>query len=103
MARVRCDPHWINRGGAAIVAIQAVAALGEYQRRRRLATLRLSLDASDVAATHGVTQREVADSLDAEIEKSERRAFFTVLLLAAMGEVLHGFGDLLFHALEMIR
>ena len=102
VAHVRCDPHWVNRGGAAIVSIQAVAAVGEAHRRRRLADLRVSLDTNDVAGAHGVTLHEVAHALDAEIEKSERRALLTVLILAATGEVLHGFGDLFFDAFQRL-
>lgn len=103
MAHVHSDPHWVNRGGAAIVSIQAVAVLGEARRRRRLANLRVSVDTNDVAAAHGVARHKIAHSLDSEIDRSERRAFFTVLILAATGEVLHGFGDLLFHALQQLR
>ena len=99
MAKWRCDPHWLNRGGATIVAIQAIATVGEFRRRRRLNDLRGSTTESDIPAASGITYRAFCEELNGEIDRSERRAFATVLLLAAIGEIIHGFGDLLFEAL----
>jgi hypothetical protein len=96
LARWRCDPHWLNRGGAAIVAIQVIATIGEFRRRRRLSNLRASITASDMPAGSAISYQDFCHGLNVEIDRSERRAFATVLLLAAAGEILHGFGDLLF-------
>jgi hypothetical protein len=97
-----CDPHWMNRSGAAVVVIQVVGGMAEFSRRRRLEQLRLS------AGTGGPRHSKIAQKrigthiekihtfIDEEIGKSEFHAVAIVLCLAAVGEFFHGFGDLVF-------
>jgi len=93
----RCEPHWVNRGGAAIVAIQAIAAIAEYARRERLRSLRLEEIVTwetELGSETETSRRAITSLLQSEIGKSERQALGIVLGLAAVGEILHGFGDL---------
>lgn len=96
--------HWMNRAGAAVVVLQVLAVIGEYLRRSRLRQIQPYLiRARDKngnqrrESSHDETRRRVY--VQEEIERSERQALVIVLLLAAAGEVLHGFGDLLFEML----
>lgn len=106
LARRLADPHWVNRAGAAVVAMQGVAAAVEFARRKRLHELshwfaadRRSVGSNDYRSTTSNNEArvsiEVERYLEAEVSKSERRAFTTVVCLAVVGEVLHGFGDLI--------
>jgi hypothetical protein len=96
------DPHWINRAGAGIVALQAVAAFGEFVRRSRLRRIERALTEAR-EKPRSILRRESRVADDAamrtfvreEIEQSELQALLIVLSLAAFGEGLHGFGDLL--------
>ena len=93
--------HWMNRAGAAVVVLQIVAVIGEFLRRTRLRNLESFLIQSiDKSARRREATPYAEDHRRAfvrdEIEKSERQALVIVLLLAVVGEVLHGFGDLLF-------
>jgi hypothetical protein len=96
------DPHWMNRSGAAVVAIQAVAGLAEYARRRRLGRLERSTAPAReaharTAGEHGTSLEEKKlHFLEEEVAKSEFQALAIVLSLAAVGEIVHGFGDLFF-------
>jgi hypothetical protein len=103
LAREHCDPHWMNRSGAAVVIFQGVAGIAEFARRRRLERVRLSL-----REDYGRRLKEVSRAkrdlvreafLDKEIQRSEFHAIAIVLGLAAVGEFFHGFGDLVFQLL----
>jgi len=106
MAITNHDAHWVNRGGAAIVALQGIAAVIEFGRRRRLqeviATLAREIDSVDLQS--GTSDRDhqlrtkKSHILAAEAERAERTTFDVVVGLAVLGELLHGFGDLLLHA-----
>lgn len=84
------DPHWMNRAGAGVVAVQLVAARIEFSRRRRLGVL--------ADRMNGALDEDERQLLASEVARSESQAFAVVVSLAAIGELLHGFGDLLFEA-----
>jgi hypothetical protein len=86
IAHVRCDPHWMNRAGAAVVALQALVAGVEFTRRQRLQSLEAD----------GATPSKNSAFLRDEIERAEAQALTLVLVLAFVGELIHGFGDILF-------
>lgn len=84
-------PEWVNRAGAAVVAVQLLAAMIEFSRRRRLRAVAEHLGVGATA--------EEKELLEAEIARSESQAFAVVVSLAVAGELLHGFGDLLFESI----
>jgi len=102
LARRLCDPHWMNRSGAAVVVIQAVVGVAEFSRRRRLGRLRLSAAKEELRPSRTAPEsRPAIDGrmrafLDEEVSKSEFHALAIALCLAAIGEFFHGFGDLVF-------
>jgi hypothetical protein len=106
MAVMCDDAHWVNRAGAAIVALQGVAAIIEFGRRRRLQKVTASLVRNESAASlespasdrDPKLQVKRAAIVAAETDRAERTAFDVVVGLAVLGELLHGFGDLLLHA-----
>lgn len=102
VAVMRESPHWVNRGGAAVVALQVVAAIGEYRRRLRLHELRCSTTEADFDPSAKIGRERHLVWLDHEIARSERRALALVLILAGTGEIIHGFGDLLFEGLRCL-
>lgn len=87
------DPHWVNRSGAAIVAVQALVIVADFLRRARLQKLR---EAHLSKVPHATLPRDSAlKILNQEIEKAESFVLFIAILLAVAGEILHGFGDIL--------
>jgi hypothetical protein len=76
------DPHWINRAGAAIVALEGVLLIVEFGRTRRLERLRRLSAVRNLA---GIAE---------EIERAERTVLLFAASVAIFGEILHGFGDL---------
>jgi hypothetical protein len=97
-----CDPHWVNRSGSAVVALQVGAAFVEFARRQRLKRLQALLQAAAISDQSSLRlgrgeafDGERREFLDGELSKAEMHAFTVVMLLAALGEVLHGFGDLI--------
>jgi hypothetical protein len=107
MAIMCDDAHWVNRAGAAIVAVQGVAAIIEFARRRRLQEVVAMSSGNDgVNSGSGMSDRDHKRQarrthlLVMEAEHAERLTFDVVVGLAVIGELLHGFGDLLLHALH---
>jgi hypothetical protein len=100
------DPHWLNRAGALIAAAGAAAILLQIRTELRLeeerATLELQADRAREAAGTGPMQ---ALELRLELKRLEtrrgelasRRLVIAayVVSMAMLGELLHGFGDLL--------
>lgn len=86
------DPHWMNRAGAGVVAVQLAAAIIDFSRRRRLRAIEEGINAEQSL------NEDVRELLASEVARSESQAFAVVVGLAAAGELLHGFGDLLFKA-----
>jgi hypothetical protein len=98
------DFHWMNRAGAGVVALQAIAIVVEFLRRDRLQALfRQKL----IAIVRGPDEIDYEQSpelkaltfLEREIKKAESRVLIVAVLLAMVGELLHGFGDLLMEVL----
>ena len=101
IARRSCEPHWMNRAGSAVVVFQAVAGIAEFARRRRLELLRAHKNLQNQAPLLPETRRlaleaKAQDLLEMEAGRAEFHAVAIVLVLAAIGELFHGFGDLIF-------
>jgi hypothetical protein len=96
------DPHWMNRAGAAIVATEALIAIAEFLRRERLDKVRHTTSMSRGRGTGGeeleFDASRVLHILEDEIRRAELHVLVIAMLLAMIGEVLHGFGDLLLEA-----
>lgn len=102
------DPHWVQRGGALLAAISALIIIGA-----------VSLEVQEAQASHErVPERQRALGLGQSVQTLARRIaktrmrtkletlsaqrlrmVFVHSFLAVLGEILHGFGDLLFTAL----
>lgn len=98
------DFHWMNRGGAAIVALQASVIIIEFRRRDRLhvlfikkllTTIRRLNERDDEASV----EIKGLGFLEQEVRKAESNVLLVAVLLAMAGELLHGFGDLLMKSL----
>ena len=86
LARLHEKPEWVNRSGAAITAAESLIAILESKRRSRLQrTLHVTNPSNPYI-------RE-------EIEKAETHLLRVSIVLAVSGELIHGFGDLLFEAI----
>ena len=91
------DPHWLNRSGAAVVAVEALIAAVEFVRRSRLVRLDSALSSVVNGGSRATKARRRRRVVENELHRSERRTLSIALLLAVAGELLHGFGDLLIH------
>lgn len=105
LAWTKCEPHWMNRAGAAIVIIQVLAGVADYRRRKRLGNIVRKTseelgNSLDLGAGHARSIADRRNFLESEVSRSESRSVTLVLALAAIGELLHGFGDLIFAALR---
>lgn len=105
MARCSGDPHWMNRAGAAVVAAEGVIVVVEFIRRSRLQKIfynaMLNARKEQDVRGGGDTQKraKVLNTLEHEIERAELHVLVVAILLAMVGELLHGFGDILFEHL----
>jgi hypothetical protein len=82
-AVTRNDSQWVNRAGALIVSVEALLLFAELSRRARL---------REVEEKYGDENPYVGK----EIRRAERRLVTITATMIALGEFLHGFGDLLF-------
>lgn len=79
------DHHWVNRFGAAIVAAEATLLVLDYFRRTRFAKIKtLESDSS------------IKEAVEHEIESAERVLVFMIAVVMFVGQMLHGFGDLIY-------
>jgi hypothetical protein len=98
------DPHWMNRAGAAMVAVEGIIVIAEFIRRSRLqkilygALMSPRKDTDIRGAAREERRRKAFSTLEEEIEKAELHVLVIAISLAAAGELLHGFGDLLYEA-----
>jgi len=106
VARLTGDPHWLSRGGALIAALAAGAVLLQIALEIGLERARHQIE-----ARHGETEpleplspidrlakrlKESRDKRQVEgIEQQRLKIAFRVVSCAMLGELLHGFGDLL--------
>lgn len=93
----------MNRAGAIFVAVQVQAIIVEFRRRSRLQILfyrKLLTIISSLKEKDDEDARELRalKFLEGEIRKAESHVLFMVVLLAMVGELLHGFGDMLMEA-----
>ena len=100
------DPHWLNRSGAAIAAVAAGAILLQIRVEVKIEDRRKKLQ-EEAARTEEVDRSTPVGALEAKlaatrIERRHEALTTTRLMVAAyvvgcamIGELLHGFGDLL--------
>lgn len=100
------DPHWLQRAGALIAALAAVAVLMQISAEIRLEREREAVDTRIGAAADGALASTPLDDLEVrltvnrlQVERSrithERLQVAVFVVTSAMiGELLHGFGDL---------
>lgn len=93
------DPHWLNRSGAAVVAVEAMIGCVEVARRNRLIKLEATLSPRFREGTPSRTKRQRDRIIEHEFHRSEQRILMFALMLVIVGELLHGFGDLLLYPL----
>lgn len=87
LSRSTGDLHWMNRCGAMIVCTESLIVLIEFSRRLRIRKIEEKFGQSNpYVVTEGL--------------RAERRIVFIGVLMAVLGEFLHGFGDLI---LEMAK
>lgn len=102
LARRSGDAHWVNRAGAAIVAAEGAIVIVEFVRRARLqkilnkTLMGIPRDQSNESTISMQRRIRSFDTLEGEIERAELQVLVIAVLLAMTGELLHGFGDLLF-------
>lgn len=85
-ARRTGDHHWVNRFGAAIVAAEGIMLILDHIRRKRLSKV----------ANQRSSDRLFKKAVNHEIEKAERQLVMMTVSLMVIGQMLHGFGDLIF-------
>lgn len=101
LAHLTQDAHWMNRAGAAIVAVEGIIAVVEFSRRKRLEQTRSLTISKTQSGSHSESAsfHKRLDILDREIRKAKLQVFVLAVFFAVVGELLHGFGDLLFESL----
>lgn len=82
VARMTGDGLWLNRAGALIVCVEGLLVLVELSRRMRLR------HAEELNANNPYVRLEAI--------RAERQLVVIGVMVAIFGELLHGFGDLLF-------
>jgi hypothetical protein len=80
------EPEWVRRSGSAVVAAESLIAILENRRRNRFERIPAVL-------------KEKNKFIREEIERAEYQLLWVAVALAVSGELLHGFGDLLFSLL----
>ena len=96
LSKCLSDHHWMNRAGAGIVALEGGIAILEFFRQRRLKTNQAKLIQSWEKKKGEELNNHKKEILNSEIEKSEFHIIIIAAILAFIGEILHGFGDLIF-------
>jgi|ERR1043166_4489063 hypothetical protein len=79
------DPHWMNRAGALIVCLELILAFVEFSRQKRL---RLAEE----------EYRGRNEYVAIEAGRAEKKILIVSGSMVLLGELLHGFGDLLIEA-----
>jgi hypothetical protein len=106
LAFVTDDPHWCQRGGALIAAIAAFSAVFEasveHEFRRHSASKVGRV--SSLAGVDGSSPATMIDrirsarfrSRSSALSYDKLKAVFWISSIAVLGELFHGFGDLLY-------
>jgi hypothetical protein len=81
------DAEWVQRSGSAIVAVEALIVVLESRRRHRFERIPSPLKEGNPYI---------------RIERAEPATLWAAILLAVIGELLHGFGDLAFEAVDRL-
>lgn len=100
------DPHWLNRAGALIAALAAAAILLQISAEisledERGVIERKATDTKDTASLGPLDDLEgrlILKRLEVQQDEITRRRLHIasyVISMAMLGEILHGFGDLL--------
>ena len=76
-------PLWAQRAGSAVVAVEALIAVAAERRQKRLARIPSVV-------------REAAPYVEIAIAHAESQLMWLAIALAVSGELLNGFGDLIF-------
>lgn len=77
------DAEWVKRSGSAIVASEFLIAILGNRRKNRFEQIPAHL-------------REKNKYIQEEIHRADSKLLYVVIILAASGEFLQGFGDLIF-------
>jgi len=83
LASVTRRPQWVQRSGSAVVAVEALIAVAADRRQKRLARIPSAV-------------REANPYVEIAIARAESQLMWVAIALAVSGELLNGFGDLLF-------
>jgi hypothetical protein len=105
------DAHWCQRGGALLAAIAAFLAVFEASVEHNFrryeaakATNPPSLNNADDTSWNMISRIRMAKfrSRSNKLSYEKMKAVFWISSIAVVGELLHGFGDLLFELCESI-
>lgn len=94
------DPHWMNRGGAALAAYSLLLALWTgllESHRSKIERNAASSDATRPGYLNEMAQgdlEEISTEMAENLELVSRRYFWLHISFGLLGELLHGFGDL---------
>jgi hypothetical protein len=97
------DPHWLNRGGAVVVACSTIAILFQIKFEIDIEKKRHELDKVPEAKTDLTTISPIKNlavrleikRLNRQVTRQRLQLAASVVMCAFFGELLHGFGDLL--------
>lgn len=99
------DPHWCQRGGALLAAIAAFLAIFEAsvehnfrQHEAAKPTSSPNFQNAEETSLNMLTRIRLAKfrSNNEKLSYSKMKAVFWISSIAVLGELFHGFGDLLF-------
>ena len=83
------EVEWVKRSGAAVASAEALIAILEQKRREKFAMIPPHV-------------KEQNPYVEQEIMRAERKTFMVATSLAVSGEMLHGFGDLVFEQCQSL-
>lgn len=111
MAILTGDPHWCQRGGALLAALAAFLAIIEasVEHDYRLHETERLQTASPLADLRGANsnmidriRRARFRSQSTKLSYDKVKAVFWISSIAVVGEIFHGFGDLVFEVCKEI-
>lgn len=105
LAIIYLDPHWINRGGAFLAAVAAAFAILEASLENRIKNEKSQEEKdhqhknnfSDFISITATRIRHARfRQANSKLSSEKLKTVFFSSMIAIIGELLHGFGDLLF-------